>query len=400
MKINKILALCLVVVLLVGVFAFVGCEEKKEQKVMTMSLNPEIEVILDEEGNVITVNALNEEGNLIISSQVFANVQGKSAEEVAQLFVQVSAENGFLVTGRVGTGENQMSISISGDMEASKKLFDSVKSTVDTYLSEEHITATLSQVEIAVDVQIENLKAELAKCQPYLDTAEMEYEQLVAELVASRKETAEMYSQELKNAYYEAKEFALEKAKLTAVSENLDMISKAIFDAATEVYVGVIDALEQARLTYLVNEDSIYQKALAEFRIRKVAYLNYRNEIAAKSEDQVTAEEQTALDNLATALDTAEQALLNAGATANQAIDQAKVAVESAYTTFTTALNSISIDMNNYVAQISEKQTETINSFCTEFEAKYAEAISTAKNNWNNMENDLGANGDEGAGAQ
>ena len=248
MKLTKILSLCLVAVLLVGAFALVGCEEKKEQKVMTMSLNPEIEVILDEEGKVITVNALNEEGNLIISSQAFVNVQGKTAEEVAELFMQVSAENGFLVTGRVGTGENQVEITISGDLSAAKELFDDVKATVDTYLSEENITATLTQVEVTIEEQVANLKAELAKCQPYLETAEMQYDQLVAELTASRKETAEMYSQELKNAYYEAKEFALEKAKLQAVSDSLDTITKMAFDAATKIYVGVIDALEQAHI--------------------------------------------------------------------------------------------------------------------------------------------------------
>ena len=391
MKLTKILSLCLVAVLLVGAFALVGCEEKKEQKVMTMSLNPEIEVILDEEGKVVTVNALNEEGNLIISSQAFVNVQGKSAEEVAELFMQVSAENGFLVTGRVGTGENQVEITISGDLSAAKELFDDVKATVDTYLSEENITATLTQVEVTIEEQVANLKAELAKCQPYLETAEMQYDQLVAELTASRKETAEMYSQELKNAYYEAKEFALEKAKLQAVSDSLDTFTKVAFDAATKIYVGVIDALEQARLTYLVNEDSIYQKALADFRTRKVAYLNYRNEIAAKSEEEVTAEEQAFLDNLKTALDSAEQALINAGVTANQAIDQAKVAVENAYTTFTTALNSLHIEMSNYVDQIAQKQTDTINNFCTEFETKYSEAISAAKNNWNQMDSELNA---------
>lgn len=397
MKLTKILSLCLVAVLLVGVFAFVGCEEKGEQKVMTMALNPEIEVILDEEGRVVTVNALNEEGNLIVSSEEFENVQGKTAEQVAELFIQVSAENGFLVTGRVGSGENQVEITISGDLTAAKELFDEVKATVDTYLSEENITATLTQIEVAVEEQIANLKAELAKCQPYLETAQMEYEELVAALAESRKETAEMFSQELKNAYYEAKEFALEKAKLQAVSDSLDSISKIAFDAATKVYVGVIDALEQARLTYLVNEDSIYQKALASFRTHKVAYLNYRNEIAAKTEDEVTADEQAFLDGLKAALDSAEEALINAGVQANNAIDSAKLAVENAYTKFTTALNSLHIEMSNYVDQIAQKQTEAINSFCTEFEANYAEAISNAKANWNQMDRELSTSDESAA---
>ena len=51
----------------------------------------------------------------------------------------------------------------------------------------------------------------------------MEYEALVNEIVKSRKETREMYSQELKNAYYEAKAFALEQAKLETLKSKANI---------------------------------------------------------------------------------------------------------------------------------------------------------------------------------
>ena len=75
-----------------GMSVFAGCSEQAEGKtVMNVSLNPEVEFVLDADNKVVSVNALNEEGNLIVSAEVFT---GKSAEEAAQLFVKVSKETG------------------------------------------------------------------------------------------------------------------------------------------------------------------------------------------------------------------------------------------------------------------------------------------------------------------
>ena len=112
-----------------------------QQKVMNISLNPQVEFVLDKDDKVITVNALNEEGNLIISAAAFENVEGKSAEEAAKLFVEVSTETGYLVSGTLSAGENQLSISLSGDTEAAKELYDDVKAKMNEYLDSVDVTA-------------------------------------------------------------------------------------------------------------------------------------------------------------------------------------------------------------------------------------------------------------------
>ena len=45
--------------------------ENREKRVMNISINPSVEFVLDEEDKVISVNALNEEGNLIIGAETF-----------------------------------------------------------------------------------------------------------------------------------------------------------------------------------------------------------------------------------------------------------------------------------------------------------------------------------------
>ena len=106
-----------------GLGAFAGCadeastQKQDEKKIMQLSLNPEVEFVLDENDIVVSANATNEEGNLILSAQAFT---GKSATEAAELFVQVSEETGFLVKGSVKSGENEIKVSFSGDAEEAK----------------------------------------------------------------------------------------------------------------------------------------------------------------------------------------------------------------------------------------------------------------------------------------
>lgn len=391
MRTKKIVCAALALVLSLACMAGCAPEEtqKTEKTVMTMSLNPEVEVVLDEQDKVVTVNALNEEGNLIISDPAFENVEGKSAQEVAKLFVQVSKETGYLVSGHVGTGENQISISVSGDTKLAKKLFDNVNVEVNAYLDSEKIEATLTQAAALTD---ERLREALAECAPYIDAAElqaMEHKQLVEQLAQCRKETAQMYSQQLKKAYYEAKAFALEQAKMEALKQQLPELKKAAYDLLNTGYVKAVDVVERVRMETLVNEDSAYQRALAELRARKAAFLTYRSELAAQ-EGQVTEQQQKRLDELEARLNEAEENLVKFADEANKKLDEAKSAMTDVYNQLMQMLDSV--DETQVLDDISNKQTAALNRFFTEFETDYAAAKNAAQNNWNGMRDELEKN--------
>jgi hypothetical protein len=384
---KKLLSIALVLVLLLNVTTLFGCSKeetvKTEKTVMHLSLNPEIEVVLDEEDKVITVNALNEEGNLIISAEAFRNGEGKSAEEVARLFVQVSKDTGYLVTGHVGEGENQISISISGDQKLAEELYQDVKSQVDGYLEEVDLEATLTQAATLTEAQ---LRVALAECAPYIEEAKlqaMEHKELVEQLAACRKETAEMYSQELKNAYYDAKAFAMEQAKMEALKQQLPMAEKLIFDALNKGYVASVKLVEKTRMELLIDENSIYQLALADLRARKAEYLSYRNELALKDPESLTEEMKQHLADLEAALDAAEDALMTHSEYAHRMLDEVKAQMTTAYNQLLSLFEDI--DMTALADEISQKQTAALDVFFTEFETRYAGAKEAAKQNWNKM---------------
>lgn len=391
MRTKKFISLTLALAL--SLCCFAGCTPKEEntpkteKTVMQLSLNPQVEVILDEQDRVLTVNALNEEGNLIISDPAFENVEGKSADEVAKLFVQVSKETGYLITGHIGDGDNQISISISGDGKLAQEMFQQVKSSVDAYFEELDIEATLTQ---AAAITEEQLRQALAQCAPYIEEAKlqaMEHKQLVEELAASRKETAEMYSQELKNAYYEAKAFALERAKMEALKTHLPELKQVAYDVLDKTYVTAIQAVETLRREMLVAENSPYQMALAELRARKAAFLAYRNELAAMDPSLVTEEKLAHLDMLEARLEEAQENLLTFGEQANEKLDEAKLVMTNVYDQLRQMLDSI--NETQIVEEISTKQTQALESFFAEFENDYASIRDAAQKNWNDMRTEL-----------
>lgn len=61
--------------------------------VMTVSVNPSIEFVVDGSGKVVAVNAVNEEGNYI---KVSVQFEGKTSKEAVEALLSVLKEKGYL----------------------------------------------------------------------------------------------------------------------------------------------------------------------------------------------------------------------------------------------------------------------------------------------------------------
>ncbi len=400
---KKVITILLSVILLVSLsLVMVACKDgdgtKKETRqttVMNVSLNPEVEFILDVNGKVVSVNALNEEGNIVISGEV--NFVGKTQDEALKAFVQVTKDNGFLVTGNASADDNQVSVSFSGDQ--AQKRYEEAKTALTKAFKDSGITASVESFQaFATDY----LDKQIAEAMPYLEAAKIQalsYEEKIATLEESRKETAALYSEQLKQAYYDAKERAVEAAKLNYVKENANAMAKMALTAAETGYNMAITALENTRKAILLDENSAYQLALKAFRAAKVQYLNYRNYVAGLSVN-VSVSGATAsgsvdvnltLANLDAAVDSAEKALNDAYALAEQSFAQAKTAADTAYNAIISAITSADSNCQTYLDQASQNLTTAINNFDTTFAADYKTYIDSAKTSWNNMSAELKA---------
>ncbi len=386
---KKLLSFFLALTLFCSAFLLlVSCGEtpaKKEPSVMTLSLNPEVEFLLDENGVVVSANALNEEGNLVLNAAVFV---GKTNEEAVKLFIDVTKETGFLVSGSIEADENNIKVAFSG--EDAEKRYDAIKKNVTDYLGEKGITAGFENAALTD----EYLNGQLEKCLPYLDEAKltaMSYEEKLAALKTSREETASLTSEQLKNAYYEAKELAYEKAKLEYVKKNANAAASIAIDMASKTYFELCDTLETLRYESLIKEDSLYQVALASFREAKVEFLNYRAYVAGLPEGEATEAVNAQLDSLEAALNQAEQALATAYATANSALDEAKKQLDTVYAQMISTIKGLDGSIETSLNEASDHITGELDNVTSAFETEYASSITAAKNQWSAMEDALKA---------
>lgn len=213
--------------------------------------------------------------------------------------------------------------------------------------------------------------------------------ELVEVIYESRKETVDFYSQELKNAYYEAKAFAYEKAELETLKGKVSGVFSAAMDAAYSLYSSAVTEIENQRYTYLVSEESNYQKALKEFRTAKTEYLQFRSQVAEMEQNSVTEKVMEMLLNYEKVVDAKESILEGYGKAANDALDKLKTNVQTTYDSVMCVLETASVKASEHLDEISKKQKKAQEAFFTNFETQYAQAIADAKKAWADMKTEL-----------
>lgn len=373
-----------------SISSFVGCGgEAAAETVMNVSMNPEVEFVLDANDKVLSVNAINEDGNIVISADAFANVKGMDAGAAAKLFVQVSKENGFILEGDATYGPNEVSISISGDAAEAEKIYNDVKGKIEAYFSEANITATVSALETMAKEQIQ---AAVEACAPYLEKAEvqaMEYAELVKTLAESRKETAALYSQELKDAYYEAKALAMEQAEMQVLKDNAGLFNAAVISGLETAYNGAVTMIENTRYSLLVSDSSLYQTMLAAYRSAKVEFLKYREYVAGLEQNEVTTAIAGQLATLESALEKAKSDLDNAAANIDAMLSEYKTTLKNKFDQIVGYVDEATRQAADFLNAVSTKQKAALETFTSEFESKYASAKAAAKQGWADMRVEL-----------
>jgi len=376
------------VFIIIGAVSLNGCNSSEEnEKVMNISTNPQVEFILNHNNEVVSVNALNEEGNVVISADV--SYVGKTATHAAQLFIEATKETGYLVSGRAGNGENEIKVSISGDRKQAEELYNKIEVEVRHKFEELNLSATISNAGCLTDEYIES---KLRECCPYLSHKEIEkmtYEELILKLKESRDETKDFYSQQLKAAYYEAKEDAYNKAKVDCVKSQLGVASRIAVDLVQATYETAIANLETARKNHLLKADCDYQEALADFNAKKIAYLKKRNEVSEMAENEVTVQIQNDLTLLKTAVETAQNVLTLAFNTANAAIDTVKEVLTGAYNVVVTTIKNINSTLYDALDLTNQTIVTALTTFHDGFVSGYDAFKTNAKNIADNMRNQL-----------
>jgi len=384
-RIVSILILC---AMLVSIASLVACSdsssaEKGTSTRMTVDINPSVEFMIDDENKVVSVTALNDDGSILIAGEAFV---GKTPDEAVELMVTLAAETGYLVKGNVSADENTVKISVSGNSDYAKELMSDVRAKASDVMESLDISGKVEKVDA---LALDSLRALALSTSLYTEEeiAKMNEKQLYNVLKESRVETALLLTEEMRTAYYAAKEHKIsfaeseETAKVIEALGGLHAFVHTAYSSALTAYSSAIESLDEFRYNMLVSPDSSYQQALSALRDSKAELLKERNNVASLEEGSEEYEEAVALLDFAeAAYDAALLAFETIGnginTTLETLISNLKKAEEALHELEETLFDdAIEEKLAEKAKEIEASVNEAKDNFFSEFEAAHADDI-------------------------
>ena len=117
--VSSAIALVLIASLIIGL-VINNKREKTAKTIMTCSVNPEIQFVLNDKNEVMKVVALNNDGQAVAMEVDFI---GLDAEDAAEMFVTISTKAGFIDVNTTGTA-------VKFDLNGQKKNYDKLKEKI------------------------------------------------------------------------------------------------------------------------------------------------------------------------------------------------------------------------------------------------------------------------------
>ena len=387
-KLIPILGGCLSLLLVGGICAIaLGNKpnvEPKAKAVVSIDVNPGIELVVDDNNKVISLTGTNEDGKMILIDEEIVN---KSLDEAIEIIISIEKETGFLISGRVNEGENEIKVSVSGEsQEIINEVNNSVKNSISLICDELHIKETITEVEkYGRDV----LEKRVIEIDPTLEekVKDMSHEELLNVIKIHHLETSDVYSQKLEELYLESKNNKIcfsEKESIQNVITSMDGLYQSFLTNYSEMVTSLnklSEKLEELRYTLLIDPESSYIDALNKVENAKLE-LNALKVQAAEDENPsilLEAEiqiKETLLSTVATVLASVEE-------TTNKSIDLAKASLNEVIVSLEEQEASfpqeIKTELINKVSEVEKNMNETKDKAFADFETKYGEDISRIK---------------------
>lgn len=286
MKKRLICAILLLTLTLSAIF-FTSCSNAKPEEGsvtrMTVDINPSVEFMIDDQNMIVSVTALNDDGSILIVGEAFV---GKTPEEAVEMMVTLASDTGYLIQGNDEAGENIVKISVSGNSKYAEQLKKDITEKANDTLKALDING---KVEKAEALKIDALRQMALSTSLYTEEeiGAMDEDQLYKVISAGRIETALLLTEEMRSAYYSAKEYKIsftereETARIIKELGGLYNLTHTAYKTALDVYSAVITELDNFRYEMLVSPESEYQKSLTKLREAKVELLKQKNYTAS-----------------------------------------------------------------------------------------------------------------------
>ena len=378
---SKIAMFMLSLVFVVGAaVTFTACGEPKETQVMTLSVNPSVEFLVDGNNKVISVSATNEDGVYLL--QKYSEFTGMSAKDAALKFLELSEEYGFVVEG--STDGETFTISVSG--ADAEKLYNDVKSK---------ISAKATELGVSIANMVEMNKAKLqemvAECYQEYSSKEIEElteKELLSLIEKSREETKNLFTDDEKQAYYRERAQKVIEAKIDAVNDYLEehkSLQNLVLQTAVATMNSVYDTLETTFENINNKFEEFYNNATTGINAKLDSYVDLKKDYLEAFEAYKQAVENNAanVDVLKQQMETLKSQAETNWKKLEEARNDAKEEIEAL---MKTAVNNTLTLINTQITSILEQIDLTVkdinNQVQLEINALKAEYENSAENPW------------------
>ncbi len=284
---KRLISIFLLCTLFLTAISFTSCSDVKPEEGsvtrMTVDINPSVEFMIDDQNKIVSVTALNDDGSILIVGEAFV---GKTPEEAIEMMVTLASDTGYLVQGNVEASENTVKISVSGDSKYAEQLKKDITEKANDTLKALDINGTVEKVE-ALEIDALRQMALSTALYTEKEISTMDEDQLYKVISAGRIETALLLTEEMRSAYYSAKEYKIsfaereETARIIKELGGLYNLTHIAYKTALDVYSTAITELDNFRYEMLVSPESEYQKSLTELREAKIELLKQKNYTAS-----------------------------------------------------------------------------------------------------------------------
>lgn len=376
--------LCIILSLIMAlgcISLFGGCAKSDDYTIMQVDTNPSVEFVLDGDNKVVSVTALNADGEIIVAGEAFV---GKSAEDAMELYLQICIDTGYIDDAET----EEVTITVTAVSNANA-IYNDVKAAAGSFLEESGINAAIEQGTAYTKAALEETMLLIDQTLTAAEVAEMEMKELLEEIAVSRQETKDLLSAELREMYYAAKAYNIsftEKEETKEIISGVAGIAATLMSAysdALDSYQAGIAAVEKAKYDNFIDPECAYQKAIASLIEKKIEIVAKRQEIETLTNPVQKGIAEAALLVLESALTGLQTAITTAGGLAEIAFDttieslklieQQLVQIESGFPT------DVQAALTAKAAEIETAMNQAKDDFYQDFETEYQAAITAQK---------------------
>lgn len=367
---------------------------KKEETPTTMvklDVNPSISLTLDENNYCISVTGENNEGKMILNGE---NYIGKTLDSVIKSIIETEEKTGYLISGDLTIDTNTISFSVSCEDAGLKSSIEGeIKESIEEICTSLNIEENIKVLDGYTKEALISYILTFDTTRTKEELQNLSYEELIEIITKHNIETFELYTVELEEFYNEAKNYQIDfvsKEETQKVISSIGTAYATIINASSAITSSLkeaINSLNETRYSLFINEDSVYQNYMNQFKELKSEVIDLRNSVAEID----TADPSR--DAYLETLDIKIKALEECEALLEKTKNECNATLETLINTANTALDSIDAIiaslpdqatvesvLNQNAAEIQAKINEEKNNFFNNFEEAYKEIIEKSKN--------------------